>query len=216
MVSEFADINKNPSNTCNAKTVCILELGNKVTLIHIGSLNMKTNEQLRAELESRLDLTLNVRLMFNAQCLFHKGNMFAIASNGRYAIKENVDVKKIQNIAEYFVYRRGGQDIAISYKWLPESLTDDEIKRFLKIGLNNALKAADEENSEKKTLIRKLPNLGLRIEQRLAQAGINTQEELFGVGAREAYALISKEPNPKLLKQLCGAIEGKHWSLVTL
>lgn len=59
-----------------------------------------------------------------------------------------------------------------------------------------------------------MPNIGVRLEELLIIAGIDSPEKLIGMGSRDAWLLI-KEINPSLsltrLYSLEGAIRGVKW-----
>lgn len=59
-----------------------------------------------------------------------------------------------------------------------------------------------------------LPNIGKVLAERLIEAGIKTPDDLFDLGAEEAFLRIKKIDNDACLSKLCaleGAIQGIRW-----
>jgi DNA transformation protein and related proteins len=66
-------------------------------------------------------------------------------------------------------------------------------------------------------MLSELPNLGVRSQQMLVQAGIHTRSDLEALGAIAAYVKV-KRSGAKLslnfLWALEGALTGQHWQIV--
>lgn len=59
-----------------------------------------------------------------------------------------------------------------------------------------------------------LPNIGKVLAERLIEAGIKTPDDLFDLGAEEAFLRIKTVDNDACLSKLCaleGAIRGIRW-----
>lgn len=172
--------------------------------------------ELRNEYEERLQIKLKVRQMFGAMCLFHEGIMFAIIKSDSIAVKVDDDARKHKSGEGFFTYLKNGQVIKVGYHFLDINLSAQQIDVCLLQGLRTAQAMAKSAQHETDTFIRHLPNLNINIEQKLAVAGVDTREKLFDIGATKAYEiLVGNSENIKLYKKLKGAIEGKHWSLVS-
>lgn len=172
--------------------------------------------ELKKEYEERLQIKLRVRQMFSAMCLFHDGIMFAIIKGDCIAVKVDNDVRKHKFGEGFFSYQKNGQVVKVGYQVLDTNLDERQIDEYLLQGLRTAQEMAKSVQHETDTFIRHLPNLNLNIEQKLAVAGVDTREKLFDIGATKAYEiLVGNSENTKLYKKLKGAIEGKHWSLVS-
>lgn len=62
--------------------------------------------------------------------------------------------------------------------------------------------------------ISKMPNIGLTLEEKLADIGINISEELINLGSKGAFIKIKIVDNTACYNMLCaleGAIQGIRW-----
>ena len=60
----------------------------------------------------------------------------------------------------------------------------------------------------------KLPNIAEKLEAQLADVGIATEEELRGIGSREAWLrILARDPSACIMRlsSLEGAIQGVRW-----
>lgn len=62
--------------------------------------------------------------------------------------------------------------------------------------------------------LRKLPNIGVNLEEKLVRAGIRNLEDLKNAGSREAFIRVRNLDNDGCFSMLCaleGAIQGVRW-----
>ncbi|NGN96870.1 TfoX/Sxy family DNA transformation protein [Grimontia sp. S25] len=163
------------------------------------------------------------RSMFGGFGVFCDETMFALVVNNQLHLRAgpaNETEFKALNMEPY-VYKKRGFPVVTKYYAVPQDWWDQS--GLMMDHATKALAIAREDQQEKKTAapsrIKDLPNLRLATERMLKKAGIESVEELQRAGAVGAYQALQKSHNDtlslELLWALEGAIEGKHWSVIT-
>ncbi|PMN65428.1 TfoX/Sxy family DNA transformation protein [Enterovibrio norvegicus] len=167
--------------------------------------------------------TIKSRSMFGGFGVFCDQTMFALVVNDRLHLRAGQ-----QNEREFkrlsmqpYIYKKRGFPVVTKYYSVPDDWWEqtDTMMDFAK----QALAIARDDQEEKKTAtpnrIKDLPNLRLATERMLKKAGIDSVEQLQQEGAVRAYQALQKSHSDalslELLWALEGAIEGKHWSVIT-
>ncbi|CZF79176.1 DNA transformation protein TfoX [Grimontia celer] len=163
------------------------------------------------------------RSMFGGFGVFCDETMFALVVNDQLHLRagtaNETEFKALS--MEPYVYKKRGFPVVTKYYAVPQEWWDQS--DLLMDHAVKALAIAREDQQEKKTAapsrIKDLPNLRLATERMLKKAGIESVEELQRAGAVGAYQALQKSHNDtlslELLWALEGAIEGKHWSVIT-
>ncbi|MDD1793044.1 TfoX/Sxy family DNA transformation protein [Enterovibrio makurazakiensis] len=163
------------------------------------------------------------RSMFGGFGVFCDETMFALVVNDQLHLRagqaNEADFIKLSMTP--YVYKKRGFPVTTKYYAIPETLWDQS--EVLMNYANIAYAIAKDDQQEKKTAaptrIKDLPNLRLATERMLKKAGIDSVEQLQTEGAVRAYQALQKSHSDtlslELLWALEGAIEGKHWSVVS-
>ncbi|MDF2184355.1 TfoX/Sxy family DNA transformation protein [Grimontia hollisae] len=163
------------------------------------------------------------RSMFGGFGIFCDETMFALVVNDKLHLRAgaaNEEEFKTLKMQPY-VYKKRGFPVVTKYYAMPYTWWEQS-EQLMKHAVK-ALSIAQEDQQEKKTAapsrIKDLPNLRLATERMLKKAGIESVEALQRAGAVRAYQALQESHNDtlslELLWALEGAIEGKHWSVIT-
>ncbi|PJC88077.1 DNA transformation protein [Vibrio sp. HA2012] len=163
------------------------------------------------------------RSMFGGFGIFVNETMFALVVNDALHIRScELTIEQFKNAGyEPYVYKKRGFPVVTKYFALPQSIwkNPEDILNIASVALENATEEKAVQAEEKPTRLKDLPNLRLGTERMLKKAGINTVSELKKIGAVDAYKAIQKTHSNsvslELLWSLEGAIEGKHWSVLS-
>lgn len=163
------------------------------------------------------------RSMFGGFGIFVNEIMFALVVNDSLHIRSNNTTTKQYKQAGYqpYVYRKRGFPVVTKYFALPDEMWDDtdQILAIASAALAYAKTEKASNAEEKPSRLKDLPNLRLGTERMLKKAGIVSVSDLKTVGAVGAYKAIQKSHpdtvNLELLWALEGALNGKHWSVIS-
>ncbi|MDX1301647.1 TfoX/Sxy family DNA transformation protein [Photobacterium sp.] len=163
------------------------------------------------------------RSMFGGFGIFAGETMFALVVNDKLHLRANADNEQEFKEAglEPYVYKKRGFPVVTKHYAIPEQWWNDTSKILSQA--KRSLAAAQQDKETKSNTgpnrIKDLPNLRLANERMLKKAGIDTIEQLFDLGALDAYKALQQTHqeslNVELLWALEGAISGKHWSVIT-
>ena len=163
------------------------------------------------------------RSMFGGFGIFVDETMFALVVNNALHIRScnsTIDQFKAAGYEPY-VYKKRGFPVVTKYYALPENFWDNpnDILAIASVALMHAKEEKTAHAEEKPTRLKDLPNLRLGTERMLKKAGIASVSELKEAGAVNAFKAIQKTHSStvslELLWALEGAIEGKHWSVIS-
>ncbi|WP_407330420.1 TfoX/Sxy family DNA transformation protein [Enterovibrio sp. 27052020O] len=163
------------------------------------------------------------RSMFGGFGIFCDETMFALVVTDQLHLRagqaNEAEFKKLTMTP--YVYKKRGFPVVTKYYAVPDNWWEqpDELMAYA----TTALAIARDDQQEKKTAaptrIKDLPNLRLATERMLKKAGIDSVEQLHTEGAVKAYQALQKSHQDSLSLELLwaleGAIEGKHWSVIT-
>lgn len=163
------------------------------------------------------------RSMFGGFGVFCDDTMFALVVNEQLHLRAGIGNEPMfrkLGLTPY-VYKKRGFPVVTKYYAVPEQWWDHP-ETLMSHG-KDALCIARDDQQEKKTAapsrIKDLPNLRLATERMLKKAGIESVEQLQSAGAAQAYRALQQSHNDNLSLELLwaleGAIEGKHWSVIT-
>lgn len=167
---------------------------------------------------------VKARSMFGGFGIFIENTMFALVVNDLLHIRADDTSLPDFNNAGFspYIYEKKGFPVVTKYYALPTELWE-EPQKILDIARTAFLNAKTEKQSQqtaKPQRIKDLPNLKLSTERMLKKAGITSVDELYDKGALHAFMAIkntlpTSSPSLELLWALEGAIEGKHWSVIS-
>ncbi|BBC41883.1 TfoX/Sxy family DNA transformation protein [Photobacterium damselae subsp. piscicida] len=163
------------------------------------------------------------RSMFGGFGIFAGDTMFALVVNNTLHLRANCHNEgefKALGLKPYIYYKKGFPVVTKHYA-IPDYWWDDT-QCLIKQGELSLQAAEKDKESKSKAIpnrIKDLPNLRLTNERMLKKAGIETVEQLFAVGALDAFKALQSSQgdslNLELLWALEGAISGQHWSVIT-
>lgn len=163
------------------------------------------------------------RSMFGGFGVFCDDAMFALVVNNSLHLRAGKESEiEFKNIGMTpYTYTKRNFPVNTKYYVIPDLWWEEP--NLLMTYAKKALSIATDNKKEKKlavpTRIKDLPNLRLTTERLLKKAGIDSLEQLQKAGALEAYQALQKTHNHSLsldmLWALEGALDGKHWSVVT-
>lgn len=163
------------------------------------------------------------RSMFGGFGIFCNDTMFALVVNGSLHLragKQNEREFKALKMLPYTYTKRNFPVVTKYYEipdnwWKQPKMLMDHVNQAISIASNDQL----EKKSSIPTRIKDLPNLRLTTERLLRKAGIGSIKQLQEAGPIVAYQALQKTHNDSLsidmLWALEGALDGKHWSVVT-
>ncbi|NGZ66471.1 TfoX/Sxy family DNA transformation protein [Vibrio aestuarianus subsp. cardii] len=163
------------------------------------------------------------RSMFGGFGIFVDDTMFALVVNDKLHIRaDDMSTKRfVQQGYEPYVYKKRGFPVVTKYFALPDNCWNNpqQILRDASVALEIAKQEREVQAQAKPDRLKDLPNLRLATERMLKKAGIESVNDLQAKGALEAYKAIqqthSSTVSLELLWALEGAIEGKHWSVIS-
>lgn len=163
------------------------------------------------------------RSMFGGFGVFCDDAMFALVVNNSLHLRagKESEIEFIKMGMTPYTYTKRNFPVNTKYYVIPDFWWEQP--NVLMNYAKQALLIASEDKKEKKlavpTRIKDLPNLRLTTERLLKKAGISSLEEFQKAGALEAFQALQKTHNQSLsldmLWALEGALDGKHWSVVT-
>ncbi|MCD9495474.1 TfoX/Sxy family DNA transformation protein [Photobacterium carnosum] len=162
------------------------------------------------------------RSMFGGFGIFAGETMFALVVNNKLHLRANAQTKeefKQAGLKPYIYEKRGfpvrTKHYAILDEWWekPEKIIEQA---------KYSLEAAQADKKAKECCtpdrIKDLPNLRLSNERMLKKVGIQTIDQLYDIGALNAYKALQKRQEASLSLELLwaleGAIHGQHWSVI--
>ena len=166
---------------------------------------------------------IKARSMFGGYGIFSGEIMFALIVQGQLHLRAGQDNEATFQAAQLkpYVYRKKGFPVITKHYAIPTDWWDDKnaLLTQAKIALSIAQYDKQKKTQTSAHRIKDLPNLRLANERMLKKVGITTVEALMKTGALNAYKAIQaqhKEPlQIELLLALEGAIDGKHWSVIS-
>jgi len=164
------------------------------------------------------------RSMFGGFGIFVDDTMFALVVNNLLHIRSCQSISQQFSEAGYqpYVYKKRGFPVVTKYFALPDILwkNSEDILQMAEIALDAAHKEKVSNKKEKPSRLKDLPNLRLGTERMLKKAGIASVSEFRGMGAVKAFKAIQASHkgtiNIELLWALEGALNGMHWSVISL
>lgn len=155
------------------------------------------------------------RTQFGGYALTVEKVVFALVSeDGLYlraseALREYVSNRPLEPL----VFRKRGTAVSLNYFKVDHALWEDE-NRLISLSAA-ALHTAREEfnNRQRSSRLKDLPNLSLRLELLLLEAGISTIGDLIELGAKQSWLklrAINQHVGFNTLLALEGAIKGRH------
>lgn len=162
------------------------------------------------------------RSMFGGFGIFAGETMFALVVNNKLHLRANAKTKeefKQAGLKPYIYEKRGfpvrTKHYAILDEWWEEPEKIIEQAKY-------SLEAAQVDKKAKECCtpdrIKDLPNLRLSNERMLKKVGIQTIDQLYDIGALNAYKALQKRQEASLSLELLwaleGAIHGQHWSVI--
>ena len=163
------------------------------------------------------------RSMFGGFGIFCDDTMFALVVNDRHHLRagsQNEKEFKQLDMVPY-TYKKRGFPVITKYFEIPMTWWEQEdvLMGFAVRALEIAKQDQDVKKSSVATRIKDLPNLRLATERMLKKVGIDSVEKLQSQGAVRAFQALQKNTGSSLsldmLWALEGAIDGKHWSVVS-
>lgn len=160
--------------------------------------------------------------MFGGFGLFSDKTFFAFVVENQLAIRANESQKKVFKKCGFqpFSYEKKGVQVVTSYYILSTDVLNDrnQVLQLAKDALNHSQNEKQAKRSSLPASLRSLPNLQASTVRILKKAGIDSVENLYRVGAANAFLAIQASNNLpvklELLWALEGAIQGVHWSVV--
>ncbi|KXF80964.1 TfoX/Sxy family DNA transformation protein [Enterovibrio coralii] len=163
------------------------------------------------------------RSMFGGFGIFCNDTMFGLVVHDQLHLRagQQNEVEFIKLQMQPYEYKKRGFPVVTKYYAIPEMWWEQP--EVLMAHAVKALDIAREDQHEKKTAvparIKDLPNLRLATERMLKKAGIGSVQELQDTGSVGAFQALQRSHNDavslEMLWALEGAIEGKHWSVIT-
>ncbi|MDN3609593.1 TfoX/Sxy family DNA transformation protein [Vibrio ostreicida] len=163
------------------------------------------------------------RSMFGGFGIFSDDTMFALVVNDKLHIRaDNALASQFKSEGlEPYIYKKRGFPVVTKYFALTDDIASCPARAF-EIAQNALAIAKQEKTSQaqnKPNRLKDLPNLRLATERMLKKAGIGSVEHLEQAGSVEAFKAIkathSSDVSLELLWALEGALNGKHWSVVS-
>lgn len=179
-------------------------------------------EQRKAHLLSRIAQygELTTKSQFGGVSLMIDDVMFAITSDNEFYLKGSGFLETLYKATKMssYTYLKKGIPIILRYYHITDSLWGNQQKLDQYIDMSYHYSIQEYLGQRKKPCrIKDLPNLGVILEKRLNQIGINQVEELRLIGAKACYLKLMHSHNlrnSELLLSLAGAIVGCHRSVL--
>lgn len=180
------------------------------------------SEQRKAHLLSQIagHGELTTKAQFGGTSVMVDEVMFAILTEHKFYLKGGGFLETLYKASkmEAFCYLKKGCPITLRYYRITEDLWRNENKLNYYIDLSYQYSTQESRGQQKQpSRIKDLPNLGVILEKRLNQIGINKVEELRHIGAKACYLKLRQRydlQNSELLLSLAGAIVCCHRSVL--
>lgn len=180
------------------------------------------SEQRKAHLLSHIAKygELTTKSQFGGVSLMIDEIMLAITSDNQFYLKGSGFLETLYKATkmEAYIYLKKGSPITLRYYLITENLWNDKKKlnHFIDLSFHYSMQEYLKQRKQP-CRIKDLPNLGILLEKKLNQIGINKVEELRVVGAKACYLKLRQRYDLKsseLLLSLAGAIVGCHRSVL--
>ncbi|EOV7495197.1 TfoX/Sxy family DNA transformation protein [Proteus mirabilis] len=179
-------------------------------------------EQRKAHLLSRVAEygKLSKKSQFGGYSLMVDEVIFAITTDNEFYLKGSGFVETLYkaNNMDAYVYLKKGIPITLRYYRITQAIWRNSAKLNQYIDFAYHYSTQEFLGQQKQPRrIKDLPNLGIALEKKLNQVGINRIEELRTIGAKACYLKLIAQPkqgNSDLLLALAGAIVGCHRSVL--
>ncbi|MEQ4923933.1 TfoX/Sxy family DNA transformation protein [Proteus hauseri] len=180
------------------------------------------SEQRTAHMLSRIAKygELTTKSQFGGFSMMVDEIMLAINSDGEFYLKGSGFLETLYKATKMnaYVYLKKGSPITLRYYRVTDLIWEDQRKLEQYIDLSYHYSVQEYLRRRKQpSRIKDLPNLGVMLERKLNQIGINKVEELRLVGAKASYLKLMQlynRKNSELLLALAGAIVGCHRSVL--
>ncbi|OAT22873.1 TfoX/Sxy family DNA transformation protein [Proteus myxofaciens] len=180
------------------------------------------SEQRKAHLLSHIAKygELTTKSQFGGVSLMIDEIMLAITSDNQFYLKGSGFLETLYKATKMkaYIYSKKGSPITLRYYLITESLWNDskKLNHFIDLSFHYSMQEFLKQRKQP-SRIKDLPNLGILLEKKLNQIGINKVEELRVVGAKACYLKLRQRYDLKsseLLLSLAGAIVGCHRSVL--
>ena len=155
------------------------------------------------------------RTQFGGYALAVEKVVFALVNDNALYLRasEALQAYAAQQPMQPLVFRKRGSAVCLNYFRVDEALWRDphQLLALSTASLHTARKEAQARQAPLR--LKDLPNLSLRIELLLHEAGVQTVEHLIALGAKQCWLrlkAINQHIGFKTLLALEGAIEGRH------
>ncbi|HCH51222.1 MAG TPA: DNA transformation protein tfoX [Proteus sp.] len=180
------------------------------------------SEQRKARVLSRIAKygALTTKSQFGGSSLMVDEIILAINSDGEFYLKGSGFLETLYKATKMnaYVYLKKGGPITLRYYRITDVIWKDQKKLEQYIDLSYHYSVQEYLGQRKQpSRIKDLPNLGVMLEKKLNQIGINKVEELRHIGAKASYLKLMQlynYKNSELLLSLAGAIVGCHRSVL--
>lgn len=155
------------------------------------------------------------RTQFGGYALAVEKVVFALVSNNALYLRASEELRDyvVERQLQPLIFRKRGMAINLNYFEVDENLWNDT-PRLLILSAASLRTARDEFQTRKETQrLKDLPNLSLRMELLLHEAGIQSVQHLYDLGSKRSWLrlrAINQHIGFKTLLALEGAIEGRH------
>ncbi|WP_075181162.1 TfoX/Sxy family DNA transformation protein [Pantoea sp. 1.19] len=158
---------------------------------------------------------VETRTQFGGYSLSVEKRVFAVVSEGELYLRacEETQPWFRERKMTPLIFRKRGVPVQLNYYQVDEYLWQqpDTLLALSRLSLNGLKKEALQRQRNRQ--IKDLPNMGLKMAQRLSEVGINTIDALRELGAKRSWLRLHQS-NPQLgintLLALQGAISGQH------
>lgn len=180
------------------------------------------SEQRKAHLLSHIAKygELTTKSQFGGVSLMIDEIMLAITSDNQFYLKGSGFLETLYKATkmEAYIYLKKGSPITLRYYLITENLWNNskKLNHFIDLSFHYSMQEFLKQRKQP-SRIKDLPNLGILLEKKLNQIGINKVEELRVVGAKACYLKLRQRYDLKsseLLLSLAGAIVGCHRSVL--
>lgn len=180
------------------------------------------SEQRKAHLLSHIAKygELTTKSQFGGVSLMIDEIMLAITSDNQFYLKGSGFLETLYKATkmEAYIYLKKGSPITLRYYLITENLWSNskKLNHFIDLSFHYSMQEFLKQRKQP-SRIKDLPNLGILLEKKLNQIGINKVEELRVVGAKACYLKLRQRYDLKsseLLLSLAGAIVGCHRSVL--
>lgn len=161
-----------------------------------------------------------IRSQFGGFGLWWAKTMFAVLSDGELYLRAQDELKSrfIKNGMMEFVYTKRGLPVKLSYYRVEVDIWQDKVlfRRLVLASLRQSV-CQKSRQSVQKTRLRTLPNIGCTMERGLYRVGVTCVEQLFLLGAVEAFIRLkmrNKNLHNRALFDLAGAVTGCHQAVL--